>query len=232
MYQKISIGLLGLAILSGCASSAQVPPPQNSPTTTSQATVGTALGTVTSTGTIIDHGYRVTNEPGATPQAPSVVTFTSPNGKRISLPPEIERFLNDYTHNRHLTSLDIPIDPTTPSLIYLSTSAPLNKDFTSMDNRLFRFSLLTQELSEIYGEKTQNATLLRTVGREGSFLIVARDSVNASPGVCATLWYEFRDKLWAFDLEHPEQGLLHYVPPTDKIAEALKTEQACLNAIH
>jgi hypothetical protein len=217
-------------MMSGCGSATPVPAPPITSSATS-TTITLPSGEATSTGNIVENGYRVAYVAGATPQTPGTITFTSPNGKQIILPKEIEKFLNDQATNRHVTSFDLPVDPHTPSLVYLSTSAPLTKDFSAMENHIYRFSLLTQELTEIYGEKTTNSTLVRTIGRDGSLLILLRNSINYSPGVCAALWFDFREQLLAFDLEHPERGLLRYTPPTNKVAEALREEQTCLKNI-
>lgn len=223
------ITALSAGALSGCgarssSNSLSLPPTR----ATSLSAIVAALPLVTSsTGQVEERGYTVHYEPGPTNASPTILTFTSPNGKQAELPIAIEQFLNDRLANRHVTSFNLPVDPNNPSFIYLSTTQPLDKNFDVLENHLYRYDLIKRELTDLYQEKTTDASMLRTIARDGSYVILFKDSINNSPGPCSALWYDFQNQLTAFDLDHPEKKLWRYHAPPKKIMEAFAQEQTC-----
>jgi DNA-directed RNA polymerase subunit L len=181
-----------------------------------------------SSGSIIDRGYTATYEPDATPSKTNNLLFISPNGKQLKLPTTVATFLNDSSSNRHLTSLDIPVDEKNPNSLYLTTNQPLDTNFNTLENHIYRYDILKQELESIYEEKTTNSTMLRTIGRDGTLVLLIRENINTVPKPCDSVWYNFAHTMLAFDTAHPNIGLQYYTVPIKKQQESYHLIENCL----
>lgn len=185
------------------------------------------LPLATTSGALFERGYTASYESRQAEGEPNSLRLTSPNGKLVDLPMSIADALNDYRNARHITSLSIPVDEKNPNILYLSTSRALNKDYSHIENELYRYDLTKRELTSIYKELSTNGTLLRTVGRDSSFVVIFRDSAHSRPGPCSEPWYSFRTSMAALDTNHPEQGLHRYHVPEKRMLEAKTSEETC-----
>ncbi len=227
--------LLSTILLSGCgkkiAPSTSVQPSPSS-TPTSIALAVQQLPLASTTGLIANRGYTATYEPSAANPQSNVLTFISPNGKKLDLPPTVANFLNDSKAQRHVTSLDVPVEEKNPNSLYLSTNQPLDNNFVTLENHIYRYNLLTRELTSVYEEKVTDATMLRTIGRDGNHLLILRENINKNPGICTSVWYEYRDQILALNLSQPQPPLLRYQVPEKKLKEAYLQTEDCLKSIH
>jgi hypothetical protein len=105
--------LLSTTLLFGCGKKIAPPTPlQTSPssTPTSIALVVQQLPLASTTGLVANRGYAVTYEPSSSDPKSNMLTLVSPNGKRLELPITVANFLNDAKAQRHVTSLDAPVE--------------------------------------------------------------------------------------------------------------------------
>jgi hypothetical protein len=223
--------LIGISLLSGCGKKII---PQNMVQTLEQKTptdIALAiqqLPLASTTGMIASRGYAVTYEPSNSDLKSNVLTFVSPNGKKLELPKTVADFLNDVQAQRHVTSLDAPVEEKNPNSLYLSTNQPLDTNFVTLENHIYRYNLLTRELISVYEEKTTDSTMLRTIGRDGNYLLLLRENINKNPGACTSVWYDFRNHIMAFDPTQKNAELKHYHVPSKKLTEAYYEVQTCI----
>jgi hypothetical protein len=140
-----------------------------------------------------------------------------------------------------LTSFDMPVHPLNSDNIFLSTSEALDETFTQSRNRIYSYNLKTSELKEVYSEVAEgnsqmgtgspNARILRTIGIDGSKLIVLYDDPDNSPGPCTRIWYHYKDLMGYLELADVQSGLRSYAVPTYKIEEDRLDADKCMNEL-
>jgi 3-mercaptopyruvate sulfurtransferase SseA len=96
-------------------------------------------------------------------------------------------------------------------------------------------------LKEVYSEVAEgnsqmgtgspNARILRTIGIDGSKLIVLYDDPDNSPGPCTRIWYHYKDLMGYLELADVQSGLRSYAVPTYKIAEDRLDADKCMNEL-
>ncbi len=138
---------------------------------------------------------------------------------------------------QNLTSFDMPVHPVDNDVIFLSTSESLNEGYSRIKNRIYSYNLKTSELKEIYSEVAENnspmgshsARIFRTVGIDGSKVIVLYDDPDNSPGPCTRIWYHYKDRMGYLELADVQGGLKTYSVPVYKVEEDRVDADQCLN---
>jgi len=255
----IVVGVVGFFVWNQQASSPEPTPaissptPIPTPTPTSQPpakqssnllTMPLAGGKVITDGYNYEFAYR--QEPAGNVTNDHLV-FVSPTGEKTVIPDSI--WFQIYAGSafgktgkrggQNLTSFDMPIHPSDKNIIFLSTDEPLNETYSRIANRIYSYNLQTSELKEIYYEIAENnspmggnfARIFRTVGIDGSKIIVLYDDTNNSPGLCTRIWYHYKDRMGYFELADVQSGLKAYIVPTYKADEDRIDADKCLNEL-
>lgn len=140
---------------------------------------------------------------------------------------------------QNLTSFDMPVHPINKDIIFLSTAEPLNETHSRIINRIYSYNLKTSEQKEIYSEIDENnspfgapvARILRTVGIDGSKIIVLYDDSENSPGPCTRIWYHYKDQMGYLEIADVQSGLKSYIVPAYKVEEDRIDVDKCLSEL-
>ncbi|MBU1922197.1 hypothetical protein KKD84_03150, partial [Patescibacteria group bacterium] len=125
-----------------------------------------------------------------------------------------------YGNKEVIESFYSPEHPTDKNILFISTSDALSAHFADLQkniNRIYTYNIESGELTKIYEE--QNPLLLRTMGIEGSKLILMYDGADNSPGPCYSTWYNNKENFVYLELADIENGLVSYVVPQYKLDE-------------
>lgn len=229
-------------------------------TTNSSSTVPVSTGqtqdpqrTALSGGRVIVDGYShgFTYKPDPSYPGASLnahLFFKSSSGEMIQVPDTIwfkiyatSAFAETGKHGgESLESFDMPVNPWDKNIIYLSTSEPLDQSYSRITNRIYSYDLKTAELKQIYSETVENnsplnthmARIVRTVGIDGSKVIVLYDTPGNSPGPCTDIWSDYKDQMGYLELADISAGLKSYAVPPYKVAEGQREVQKCLDSLN
>jgi len=175
------------------------------------------------------------------------LVFVSPSGEKTVIPDSI--WFQIYAGSafgktgkrggQSLTSFDMPIHPLDKDIVFLSTDEPLNETYSRIANRIYSYNLQTSELKEIYYETAENnspmggnfARIFRTVGIDGSKIIVLYDDPDNSPGPCTKIWYHYKDRMGYLELSDVSGGLKSYTVPSYKAEKDRIDADKCLNEL-
>ena len=167
--------------------------PQNTvlikPITVSSFTIPKIIGKE-----IVDSGYEynyIFKDGAPISNSPVII---SPNGQEAT---SSKLILSKIAKSETITSLIMPINPHDSKIIFFSTAAGPGI------NRIYVVNLNTAELTKIYEEESQDNSpmktrgstfprILRTVGLDGSKLIIMSDDPDNSPGMCTSIWYHYQ----------------------------------------
>ncbi|MFA5954454.1 MAG: hypothetical protein WC817_02895 [Patescibacteria group bacterium] len=175
------------------------------------------------------------------------LVFVSPSGEKTVVPDSIwfqiyAATAFDKTEKQggqNLTSFYMPVHPTNKDIIFLSTEEPLVETFSRITNRIYSYNLKTSELKEVYSETVENnspmnphsARILRTVGTDGSKVLVLYDDYENSPGPCTKIWYHYKDRVAYLELADVQGGLKSYTVPSYKVEEGRVDSDKCLQEL-
>jgi hypothetical protein len=129
--------------------------------------------------------------------------------------------ISDET-NEIVESFTFPESYDDPNLVFVSTSS--NTSLASSTNKIYSYDLNTKKVTEVYSEN--EASLLRTVGIEGTKLILMRDGIDNSPGPCFSYWANWEGFEY-LDTENPTSGLKSYTVPTYQVEKGKVEQEEC-----
>jgi len=157
----------------------------------------------------------------------------SPDGTTTTLPKEFSKdfkfeFKNDAYFQESVESFNIPTNLSNPDEIIFSTSENINLEGTENINRIYSYNLKTKKRIVLFKEQNKSSQILRTIGREGSKIIIFEDTIDNSPGICTVIWKDYPESLYYIDLKVREIDLKKYIVPQNKINEAEKIQETCL----
>ncbi len=166
--------------------------------------------------------------------------FVSPEGTTSTIPLPIATKISigariyatgTYAANmgEDITSFDMPLSPDEKNVIYFSTFEPLqpytatgeiNNDI--IVNRIYVYNVVANTLKEIYKEQNtssapEGAKMWRTVGIDGTKIIILYDHMGNSPGPCWRVFYNDVGNLAYIDIENLSAGLQSYTVGQDRI---------------
>lgn len=178
------------------------------------------------------------------------LVFVSPSGKKTTIPDSIWFQIDSGSAfsktgkrgGQTLTSFVMPIHPQEKNIIFLSTDEFLNETYSSIANRIYSYNLQTSELKEIYHEIAESnsprdsifsnfARIFRTVGIDGSKIIVLYDHPDNSPGPCSGIWDGPKDSMGYLELADVRGGLKSYTVPSYKVEEERIGTDKCLHEL-
>lgn len=163
--------------------------------------------------TIIEEGYKFD-----TPE--ELASFTNPTKGTIVI--DRQSLSNLYGNEERIESFYAPEHPTNKDIIYFSTST--GSSDVSSTNRIYSYNWKTDALEKIYEEHEQR--LLRTMGMEGSKLIVMYDGIDNSPGPCFSVWGDW-ENFGYLELANINAGLTPYRVPQYKVEEGKAEQKKC-----
>ncbi len=199
-------------------------------------------------GKVIVNGYRYEFSYKPDPSYPGATLnehlfFVSPTGKRVQVPDNVWFKIHaasafaetGISRGQNLESFDMPIHPLNQDIIFLSTTESLDDTYSRGINRIYSYNLQTLELLELYSETVeknapqdaQAARIIRTVGIDGSKIIVLFDSPGNSPGPCTNIWFAYKDQMNYLELADVQGGLKPYNVPSSKMEEAQADVEKC-----
>jgi len=190
---------------------------------------------VKSPASVIDEtGYKIYSEQ-------SKIFLVSPRDERLAASEKLQALIGQAT----TSSFIAPIDDTNSTEIYLSSyeitegrSGGVGDPCVSR-NRIYKYNLKNDGASIIYEEISRDGSpyekskcrILRTVGREGSKLMILIDDPDNSGGPCTNVWVDYTKQFEYLDLSKKSLILLPYVVPAEKIKEAREWQKQCLETL-
>lgn len=129
-----------------------------------------------------------------------------------------------YARDEYFTSFHTPAYSNNPDIVYLSTQKVL-KEGLKWQNKIYSYNLKTGKLKLLYKERMDR--LLRTVGMEGSKLIIMLDGIDNSPGPCFSFWADWED-FGYIDVSRARSKIMPYIIPQYKIDEAKAGQEECI----
>ncbi len=166
----------------------------------------------------IEFGYRYVADPGD--QYPSFRPYNEP-GKPILVNESAAAELEE--RGETIESFDVPFDPKNDSIMYISTSS--NTNLEKSTNKIYAYNTSNGDLDVIYEEEAGH--ILRTIGREGSKIIIMVDGIDNSPGGCFSIWGSW-DDIQYIDLDEVSNDLQEYTVPQYMIDEGKAEQEECL----
>lgn len=141
--------------------------------------------------------------------------------------PQWESFTSDIKTKAGeiVESFYAPESPTDDDIIFVSTSGDTTGEWPDMKstNKIYSYNIKTGELSKLYEE--QENRLLRTMGIEGTKLIVMYDGIDNSPGPCFSVWADWKD-FGYLDVENPST-LRPYTVPNYQVQKGKDEQKEC-----
>lgn len=141
--------------------------------------------------------------------------------------PQWESFMSDIKTktDQVVESFYAPKSPTDDDVIFVSTSGDTTGEWPNMKstNKIYSYNTKTGELSKLYEEHENR--LLRTMGIEGSKLIVMYDLIDNSPGPCFSVWADW-DDFGYLDVENPNT-LRPYTVPDYQVQHGKDEQKEC-----
>lgn len=144
--------------------------------------------------------------------------------------PQWESFASDIKTKTGevVGSFYAPESPADDDMIFVSTSGDTTpttgkwQDIKST-NKIYSYNIKTGELSKLYEEHENR--ILRTMGIEGSKLIVMYDLIDNSPGPCFSVWADWND-FGYLDVENPNT-LRQYTVPGYQVQKGKDEQKEC-----
>ncbi len=134
-----------------------------------------------------------------------------------------EEAVNNEKTGEDLKSLYIAESADNKDLVYVSTSSQLPDEWTEdmkSTNKIYSYNTKTNDLKMLYEEK--EGRLLRTLGVDGTKLVLLYDGIDNSPAPCFSVWLDGLDYGY-LDIENPSELKDYTVPDYQK--ELAKKEQ-------
>ncbi len=119
-----------------------------------------------------------------------------------------------------------PESPSDDNVIFISTSGDTTgkwPDTIKSTNKIYSYNIKTGELSKLYEEHKNR--ILRTMGIEGSKLIIMYDLIDNSPGPCFSVWADWHD-FGYIDVENPST-LRPYTVPDYQVEKGNEEQKKC-----
>ena len=118
-----------------------------------------------------------------------------------------------------------PESPTDDDVVFVSTSGDSDGEWPNLKgtNRIYSYNIKTGELSKLYEE--HESRTLRTMGIEGTKLILMYDLIDNSPGPCFSIWSDW-DDFGYLDVENPST-LRKYTVPDYQIQKGKDEQKEC-----
>lgn len=119
-----------------------------------------------------------------------------------------------------------PKSPSNENVIFVSTNGDPTGEWPNMknENKIYSYNIKTGELSKLYEE--QENRLLRTMGIEGTKLIVMYDGIDNSPGPCFSVWADWKD-FGYLDVSNPNT-LRPYTVPDYQVQKGKEEQKECM----
>jgi len=143
--------------------------------------------------------------------------------------PEWEIFTSDIESQTKETveSFSLPKSPLDSDVIYVSISAGMNGEWPDAKsvNKIYSYNTKTAELLKLYEE--EEPQILRTIGIEGTKLILMYDGIDNSPGPCFSVWADW-DYYGYLDINNLNDQLNAYSVPAYQVKKGKKEQEKCL----
>lgn len=123
-----------------------------------------------------------------------------------------------------------PESPSDKNVIFISTGGKTTGEWPKLKstNKIYSYNIKTGKLTKLY-EELENR-LLRTMGIEGTKLIVMLDEIDNSPGACFSIWANW-DKFGYLDTAAPSKELKPYKIPQYQIQNGKDEQKKCLKEL-
>lgn len=131
-----------------------------------------------------------------------------------------------YQNEEYIDSVYAPEHPTDKDVIFISTSMAISRypeDAKSL-NKIYSYNVKTGDIAQLYEEN--DSRLLRTMGMDGSKLILMYDGLDNSPGPCFSIWADWKS-FGYLELADIGEGLKPYTVPDYQIAKGKEEQKKC-----
>ncbi|MFA4980685.1 MAG: hypothetical protein WC589_24460 [Sphingobacterium sp.] len=176
---------------------------------------------------------KIADTQSAQPPATTPVVETKPVTATIEQgngydSPQWEKFTSDLKakSGENVESFYTPKSPSNNNVVFVSTSGGTTGEWPNMKstNKIYSYNIQTGELTKLY-EELENR-LLRTMGIEGTKLIVMYDGIDNSPGPCFSIWADW-DKFGYLDTTNSGSGLRSYTVPSYQVEKGKAEQKKC-----
>ncbi len=134
---------------------------------------------------------------------------------------------NLYINSEDITSFYAPEHPTNSDIIFISTIGSITGGWPNMTgtNKIYSYNIKNSEITQLYEE--QENRLLRTIGMDGSKLILMYDIIDNSPGPCFSIWKDWKE-FGYLELADIASGLQPYTIPEYQIEIGKIEQEKCI----
>lgn len=132
-----------------------------------------------------------------------------------------------YENEESITSFYTPEHPTNSDIIFISSSGDTSgewPDFKST-NKIYSYNIKTGEIVQLYEEHEDR--LLRTMGMDGSKLVLMYDIIDNSPGPCFSIWADW-ESFGYLELADINSGLRPYTVPNYQVEISKAEQEKCI----
>jgi len=133
-----------------------------------------------------------------------------------------------YENEENITSFYTPEHPTNSDIIFISTSGDITgewPDTIKSTNKIYSYDIKTDEVTELYEEHENR--LLRTMGMDGSKLVLMYDLIDNSPGPCFSVWADW-ESFGYLELADINSGLRPYTVPSYQVEIGKAEQEKCI----
>lgn len=128
-----------------------------------------------------------------------------------------------YKNEEWITSSYAPEHPTNPDIVFISTGDW--SDATRSINKIYSYNIKTGEIMQLHEE--YEGRLLRTMGMDGSKLILMYDGIDNSPGPCFSAWVNW-ESFGYLELADIDGGLQKYTVPEYQVKIGKAEQEKCI----
>jgi flagellar basal body rod protein FlgC len=132
-----------------------------------------------------------------------------------------------YENEENITSFYTPEHPTNKNIIFISTNGDMTGKMPNIKstNRIYSYNIKTGKITELYKEHKNR--FLRTVGMDGSKLVLMYDIIDSSLGPCFSIWVNWKS-FGYLELADISSGLHPYTVPNYQVEKGRIEQEKCV----
>lgn len=133
-----------------------------------------------------------------------------------------------YENEESITSIYAPEHPTNSDLIFISTSGETTGEWPytiKSTNKIYTYNIKTGEITQLYEEHENRS--LRTMGMDGSKLVLMYERIDNSPGPCFSVWADWKS-FGYLELADISSGLRPYTVPSYQVEIGKAEQEKCI----
>lgn len=132
-----------------------------------------------------------------------------------------------YENDENITSVYTPEHPTNADIILISTSGNTSGKWPDLKstNKIYSYDIKTDAIIQLYEEHEDRT--LRTMGMDGSKLVLMYNPIDNSPGPCFSIWADW-ESFGYLELADIQSGLQPYTVPDYQVEIGKAEQEKCI----